>query len=377
MGATYNIDATNAAESTYALNTDIKEPTAAVSSSNISSGTTWNISGTTGVTTTAKNVFADTKSSSDANDVPALLLIPSTAPQTLYVTVEYLVRTADSQLSKGFSEVSQTVTNSVSLTGLEVNKYYTLVMHLGLTSVKFSAIVADWANSDDASYDEGGTTDGTEEAAEEVWLPSNVIAVSTTNSSTPKLGTSYNENLKANTNSYTVNLTGLVKGQKITATFAAPITAVSIDGTALTSGTALPLTADNPAGVVAVTLTANTKVTAAKSLLKILQEDASDTDLSTTSINFIQSAFNIKLTEADGVVTVTDGDDTAVDVTNAAYTVKVYNDEGTELAESGNYTKAAAGTITMTNNGTYTVVVTYKDANDATITKTIKTTKTS
>ena len=303
-GAIYNIAATT--DGTYKLDPQIAEPTAGVAAILKADKTEWVGDGTTGkpngvIASAAKNVY------SDDTDVPSLLMIPNgTTPQTLYVTVDYIVRTADPQLSNGYSQVEQIVTNKVSLTGLEVNKYYTLVMHLGLTSVKFSAIVADWANSDDASYDEGGTTDGTAEAAEEVWLPSNVIAVSTSNSSTPELGTSYNENLKASTTTYTVNLAGLAKDQKITATFAAPITAVSIDGNALTSGTAFTLTDATPAGVVAVTLTANTNVTAAKSLLTILQEANDGTDLTTTSINFVQSGYDINLTGTTGTVAVKD-----------------------------------------------------------------------
>lgn len=370
-GATYSIEATTSG--TYKLDPQIAEPTAAQLAAILDANKDkWNGTGLAGspngvVASAAKNVY------SDDTDVPSLLMIPNgTTAQTLYVTVDYIVRTADPQLSTGYSQVEQIVTNKVSLTGLEVNKYYTLVMHLGLTSVKFSAIVADWANSDDASYDEGGTTDGTAEAAEEVWLPSNVIAVSTTNASTPKLGTSYNENLKASTTSYTVNLTGLVKGQKITATFAAPITGVSIDGNALTSGTALPLTADNPAGVVTVTLTANTKVTAVKSLLSILQEASDDTDLTTTSVNFVQSGYDINLTGTTGTVNVTDDEGNAV---TSGLTV-VVKDATTGVELTSGYS-VSGGTITISTPGTYNVIVTYTDSASKTVTKTIQTTKAS
>ena len=50
---------------------------------------------------------------------------------------------------------------------LASNKYITLVIHLGLTSVKFAASVAEWGDTDG---------DGTSDANvnQEVWLPSNV-----------------------------------------------------------------------------------------------------------------------------------------------------------------------------------------------------------
>ena len=130
-----------------------------------------------GVTTQPQNVYAADQ------EVPGLLLIPGTnANNTLYVTVKYVVRTADSKLSTGFSEVTQTITNKVNLDGsiLEPNKCYTLVMHLGLTSVKFEAVVADWATGNN-EYDEKGKeeTPGTGNPAS-VWLPSNVVTANVT-----------------------------------------------------------------------------------------------------------------------------------------------------------------------------------------------------
>ena len=131
----------------------------------------------TGVNLTKEKVYAEDE------DVPGLLLIPGTNGNTLYITVKYRVRTADKNLSTGFSEVTQTITNAVTIGGvapnnLEPNKYYNLVMHLGLTSVKFEAVVADWSNGSD-TYDEHGgeITPGTGND-KSVWLPSNVVKVS-------------------------------------------------------------------------------------------------------------------------------------------------------------------------------------------------------
>jgi len=122
-----------------------------------------------GVTTTPTNVFAK-------ENVPGLLVIPGGTGNTLYITVEYVVRTADKKLDGLFTAVTQTITNKVSLADLDPNKYYTIIMHLGLTSVKFEAVVTDWATTAGATYDEdGNVTESGEENTKVVWLPSNVI----------------------------------------------------------------------------------------------------------------------------------------------------------------------------------------------------------
>ena len=170
-GATYSVTANNAPGSgEYNLNAKIKEGTP--DNSTGAAWTTSNSGGAEGVEcTTKKELFAD-------EDVPGLLLIPGGGNNTLYITVKYHVRTADSNLSTGFSDVEQTITNKVTLDGsmLEPNKYYNLVMHLGLTSVKFEAVVADWASTTDGTYDEnGGETPSGEPNYTSIWLPSNVV----------------------------------------------------------------------------------------------------------------------------------------------------------------------------------------------------------
>lgn len=123
-----------------------------------------------GVTTIPTDVFAN-------ENVPGLMLIPG-GSQTLYITVNYVVRTADPKLAAGFSEVEQTITNKVTLSSLSPNKYYTIIMHLGLTSVKFQAVVADWATNNATEYNEDGTVvdPGTPtDNIEVIWLPSNVV----------------------------------------------------------------------------------------------------------------------------------------------------------------------------------------------------------
>ena len=85
------------------------------------------------------------------------MMIPGGTAQSLYVTLEYYVRTADTNLALGYSEVLQKITNKVDLSSLNPNKYYTIIMHIGLTSVKFEAVVADWATTDNGTYSENGT----------------------------------------------------------------------------------------------------------------------------------------------------------------------------------------------------------------------------
>ncbi len=169
-GAKYSVTADNEpGTGEYSLNADIKEGT--VNNPSGADWTTSNSGGATGVTLTKKKVYAD-------EDVPGLLLIPGDGSNTLYITVKYHVRTADSKLSTGFSHVTQEITNKVTLDGsiLKSNKYYNLVMHLGLTSVKFEAVVSDWSNGNDEYNENGGETDPeTGEDNKSIWLPSNVV----------------------------------------------------------------------------------------------------------------------------------------------------------------------------------------------------------
>jgi len=116
----------------------------------------------TGVTTTPTNVF------SSATD--PLYFIPA-AGASLKVTVQYTVRTYDPNLATPSGEyatcskIMQTITNSVDISALEPNKYYKIIIHLGLTSVKFEASVSDWEDA----------TSGSSSSATVIWLPSNVV----------------------------------------------------------------------------------------------------------------------------------------------------------------------------------------------------------
>jgi len=102
-----------------------------------------------------------------------LVFIPGTCPE-LTITVDYIVRTFDPNLFYKYSEVEQKITKKVTFNKLvELNKQYSLLIHLGLTSVKFTASVSDWDHT--ITLENG--PDGvplTEEAIEHVWIPRNV-----------------------------------------------------------------------------------------------------------------------------------------------------------------------------------------------------------
>lgn len=126
-GTTYTI-------TTAMMNSEIAEP---------ASVTVWaNVSSITGVPTTPVNVYG-----SLANETQPVVFIPGTKPE-LTVTIDYMVRTKDDNLANGYSEVEQTITNKVTFANVvELNKYYSLTIHLGLTGVKFTATAADWEDS--------------------------------------------------------------------------------------------------------------------------------------------------------------------------------------------------------------------------------------
>ena len=119
-----------------AMNTAIQIP---ATTPNVNPGVTeWeDIFSTPGVTTTATNVF----------DGISTKLIPGSG-QTLKITIKYWVTTKDSNLSKGYTWIPQEITKTISLGNIEMNKSYGIVMHLGLTSVKFTATVSDWVAAD-------------------------------------------------------------------------------------------------------------------------------------------------------------------------------------------------------------------------------------
>ena len=105
----------------------------------------------TGVQTNPLNVYGA--------ETNPLVFIPGTAP-AFKITVEYVVRTKDKHLADAYSEAVQNITHTVAFPTVELNKKYNLIMHLGLTSVKFDATVSDWDATSVSDADPDGDADG-------------------------------------------------------------------------------------------------------------------------------------------------------------------------------------------------------------------------
>lgn len=126
---------------TPALNSAIVEPESVAQWSDLD-----NVTGVPAATSqyTPANVAAS---------LPFTTFFPGTQP-TFEVKIVYTVRTQDGALAKGYSEVVQTIKKSFQFgSAFEMNKIYNLAIHLGLTSVKFTASVSEWTNDSTAAVD--------------------------------------------------------------------------------------------------------------------------------------------------------------------------------------------------------------------------------
>lgn len=222
-GGAYNLEANSSdavlTNDTYTLNEKFKEAATygqygSSKAKMMKDGNTeWDDNNPTGVTVAAQALFCD-------ENVPALMIIPISGQSSdLYVTIDYVVRTADKNLSAGFTEVEQVITNKVTLSSLAPNKYYKIIMHLGLTSVKFEAKVADWQTASGGTYDENGTyTPGGDANESSVWLPSNVVAYSSS------------ANVAKAATSYTFDGSSLGLGNFVSSTTGTIVTAAAVNG---------------------------------------------------------------------------------------------------------------------------------------------------
>ncbi|MBQ8968404.1 MAG: hypothetical protein IJ064_01535 [Bacteroidaceae bacterium] len=139
------------------LNTTIAEPTTAPATTEAG----WNGLPAGVQTTTAKNVYQ--------NEANPLVFIPGTFPE-LEVEITYVVRTKDANLADKYSNVSQTVKKTINFANkVQLNKQYNLLIHLGLTSVKFTATVSNWE-----PYDNNNNETIDAEDQQNVYLPINV-----------------------------------------------------------------------------------------------------------------------------------------------------------------------------------------------------------
>lgn len=356
-GAEYNIkvlstdtDVDN--NESYSLNEKIREVASYTKSTESglkklnADGKTWGTGYPTGVTTTPQPLFAN-------ENVPGLLVIPGgTESNELYITVDYVVRTADPNLKDGFTNVEQIITNKVSLGALNPNKYYTIIMHLGLTSVKFEAVVADWAAKETEAYNPStGADESTGNDNEsKVWLPSNVVDANTwviTPSANPiaaKGGDITLTTVKINDNTLEYQASSPATAGKYTLTESSGW--LSIDGTG-------KITAD-----------AYTTSTADRTAIVYVSTKVNDNTI-TTPITLTQKGFSLEYTSAsDKIVTVKDGDDQKV---TTGYTVVVSGGDGAGTANSTDETI----TVNGTEGQTYKVTVTHSSGATKEVTVTL------
>ena len=369
-GVTYNSGTTTTTSTGVAgkLNPEIAEPAISI----VCDGTNWTLDGTVSkgvVDTEAKDVY------SADSDVPAVFMIPAPEgtgkDQTLVVTVTYTVRTYDSKLASindvvgssigTWTYVKQKITNAVTIPGgsLAPNKYYKLLMHLGLTSVKFTASVADWEEAGNTNDGDGDGTDDTLDKDKDIYLPSNTLSV-----------TNVYDVESAVT---TVDMTGS-SAQTITLPYAAGSYIVGVlnssasitpNITLNTSGVTSGATVTNTNGVVTVMFTDANKTASIKEFGSFtLTDDASHV----ITVSLKQGVGPLSLSASSTLVEATSGTTTI--------TAKV-DDETLTLAAaditvSPIATLAANGVVTFPENKTakrikYTATVAKGDLTSATI----------
>lgn len=78
------------------------------------------------------------------NDEDYLTVLPHTSSQKIQIEVVYTVKTTDTALKDGYSEVTNTIVSDPFDFTFKQGFAYNFVLHVGLTSVKFSAEVAAW-----------------------------------------------------------------------------------------------------------------------------------------------------------------------------------------------------------------------------------------
>lgn len=347
-GATYSITANNDAtldnDDAFRLNEKILEigagkhdATEAVKKLKDANGKEWSTGNPSGVTTTPQPLFAK-------ENVPGLLVIPGGNGNNLYITIDYYVRTADPNLNKGYTEVEQIITNKVSLGSLDPNKYYTIIMHLGLTSVKFEAKVVDWTAKAGEAWNPDGTDASTGEDNEsKVWLPSNVVsanqwAITPSASATPIAAKGADDitlTVQMNTNNLTYNASGDA-GQYSLSVDAGSSWLTESGGT--------------------LTATPNNASTADRTAIVYVSTKVNGNTI-TTPITLTQKGYALKLTAGTNSVTVKDGDDQLVNLTSG-YEITVTGGDANKPNPTGNND----GTISLSGGTTdqaYKVTVTH------------------
>lgn len=211
-----------------------------------------------GVTETAQSVYNSTSQT-------PIILYPGTAP-SFKITVDYIVRTYDASLQDECTMVEQIISKVVTFPEVELNKYYTILMHLGLTGVKFTASVSDW----DADIDGDGNVNIDD--AEDIHLPINVVK---STAATVVAGSSTTVYTDDTSTSYAITVNGLITGHTYTASISDPASLTpTLDDTGGTfSATSKTFTADLKA--------ANTTTTS-RNFVVTITDTTADPDIVTT-----------------------------------------------------------------------------------------------
>ena len=85
----------------------------------------------------------------NADDSYIMIIPKDFTNEDLTIQVKYDVLTVDSKLESGYSKVENTISSKFRGVNFVAGNAYTFSLHLGLTSVKLSAIVNPWQNSTD------------------------------------------------------------------------------------------------------------------------------------------------------------------------------------------------------------------------------------
>jgi len=294
-----------------------------------------------------------------------LVFIPGTQP-ALKITVDYFVRTKDANLQKGYSEVRQVISKIIQFNKpVELNKQYNLLMHLGLTSVKFTATVSDWELST-VDDDNDPSTDEVIDLTV-VNVPINVAGVASWSVATSANQT-FASNVTADQNlgAVTINLS---------------------DGTPAYTSTSSNYSNFNVSASSGVTASMNSS---GELLVKFDEANNTTADKTgTVTVTYGTSAIDIPVTQSSAsaitvatsvstkIVTLTaTNSDTSTDInlTSGGYSVKVYSDSecNTEIkaVDSGtgvlNWTDNGDGTVTFQTAGTYYIKVTINGTTNVT-----------
>lgn len=332
----------SAADKAATLNEQIAEPTTAVSA--------WsNLDSKSGVLTTRQNVYKE--------ETNPLVFIPQTYPE-LTVEVDYFVRTKDDNLYKGYSEVEQIITKKVTFEQpVELNKQYSLVMHLGLTSVKFTAVVSDWEIDGDTDGD-GTIETGEEVKITDVYVPRNVSETKSLTWSASGSNTGDDAiTVAGEETSYTIHLTGLTESTAYT-------TAVTAGDGTLSTGTGFSTGAGVTTQDIVLTMGANTTTTNKTHTFTVT--NGSDT----YTVNITQNAGKLLVkattTSWDGTAIAADTDPvwTITDAAGNAVTDATFGATGGDITLNTSTGKVASAVAanTTTKNKVTKVTVTKGDA---------------